>query len=534
MKLTNIILIFLFVLNIQLFSQTSSLDTWSIGTGISNFNMKGDLTSSSPNLGFYIYLNKMITPAFGFEIKTQILNMEGSSNDTFAEFPNSEKLKFEGDSFGGELNLVINFNGFFSNPPEKKLNFASYFGIGYHNYSTKLLDANTNEVLVNFNSFSDINGGKPRSIYYSTGLGLKYKFSERINFELRQSFNFNNEDHLDATISSNKSLEIFNTTQLGVVINLYRGKKVKVKKITKTDDVDDTSNLNIEEIVAKKLELYLIDSDGDSVIDLFDKEPNTDKNAIVYADGVAIDSDKDGVPDHLDKCPLIAGDGEDGCNDIVVTSTIVDVDQPKIITNQKIISVSRDNVEYTIGESDYRREKSVIDGIISNAKKGITEEIVVVTKPEKIDPRNVSNPNYEVIKKLNEKSIKHNIFELDNSVNLSSIEIAPIYPGCNDNETEQEKRNCLINKISTFALSNFNASQFSGLGLNKGTNLIRVIFVVDVNGKSKVYKTIGKWDDKIKQEANRVIQSLPTLTPGQLKGLPTPVKFSIEIPFNVK
>ena len=45
------------------------------------------------------------------------------------------------------------------------------------------------------------------------------------------------------------------------------------------------------------------DSDGDGVPDYLDKCPNTPKGVAVDASGCPIDSDGDGVPDYLDKCP---------------------------------------------------------------------------------------------------------------------------------------------------------------------------------------------------------------------------------------
>lgn len=46
-----------------------------------------------------------------------------------------------------------------------------------------------------------------------------------------------------------------------------------------------------------------IDSDGDGVPDYLDKCPNTPKGVKVDKDGCPLDSDGDGVPDYLDKCP---------------------------------------------------------------------------------------------------------------------------------------------------------------------------------------------------------------------------------------
>jgi OOP family OmpA-OmpF porin len=46
-----------------------------------------------------------------------------------------------------------------------------------------------------------------------------------------------------------------------------------------------------------------LDSDKDGVPDYLDKCPNTPSGVAVDKDGCPIDSDKDGVPDYLDKCP---------------------------------------------------------------------------------------------------------------------------------------------------------------------------------------------------------------------------------------
>ena len=47
----------------------------------------------------------------------------------------------------------------------------------------------------------------------------------------------------------------------------------------------------------------VIDSDGDGVPDSLDKCPDTPKGVKVDTNGCPIDSDGDGVPDYLDKCP---------------------------------------------------------------------------------------------------------------------------------------------------------------------------------------------------------------------------------------
>jgi OOP family OmpA-OmpF porin len=52
-----------------------------------------------------------------------------------------------------------------------------------------------------------------------------------------------------------------------------------------------------------KVEKVVKDSDGDGVPDDLDKCPNTPKGVKVDADGCPLDTDGDGVPDYLDQCP---------------------------------------------------------------------------------------------------------------------------------------------------------------------------------------------------------------------------------------
>jgi OOP family OmpA-OmpF porin len=67
------------------------------------------------------------------------------------------------------------------------------------------------------------------------------------------------------------------------------------------DDIASAAGMAgfVEKVFFEKV----MDSDGDGVPDDLDKCPNTPKGVKVDADGCPLDTDGDGVPDYLDKCP---------------------------------------------------------------------------------------------------------------------------------------------------------------------------------------------------------------------------------------
>jgi outer membrane protein OmpA-like peptidoglycan-associated protein len=305
------------------FSQQQNENSWSVGLGASNFIMHGDLTSANSaepnlfNIGFYAYIDKMITPVFGFEAKTQFSNMKGSAQD----FPgDTDNLRFEGTAFGAEFNTIINLSNIGQKVvASKKINFTSYFGIGFHTYNSKQYNLDTDELLIDFGDVS-FRSGNAKSIYFTTALGMNLRLTDKINLELRQSINFNNEDHLDATVSDKQQIESFFITQIGVNFKLNAKNKTLVTESNLDENI--TTIIEEKEPVKSQEKIELIDSDGDGVMDKFDKEPNTPEGVLVYGNGIAIDSDKDGFPDYKDDCPFVASKNNNGC----LKETIIDTD----------------------------------------------------------------------------------------------------------------------------------------------------------------------------------------------------------------
>ncbi|OAD45282.1 OmpA family protein [Polaribacter atrinae] len=295
------------------------INTWSVGGGFSNFIMHGDLRSIGVdddsnywNFGGYIYVDKMFNPILGLEFKATYTKMSGgvqsfSNGYSLRYVPNNiitdSDLRFEGRSYGAELNLIVSLTNMFQRNATK-WHAAGYFGVGYHQYDSALYKTDPtgttpDELLVDFGYNPDRNSvNEASSIFLSAQLGVKRRISRRVDLEFRTGMYFNNEDHLDAAVSDKQTWESFFVTSLGVVLKLEKKKEHIIWAPEKPAGT----------------EFEIIDTDGDGVMDQLDVEPNTPKGAMVYGNGQAVDTDGDGLPDYKDKCPLKYGPlSNEGC-----------------------------------------------------------------------------------------------------------------------------------------------------------------------------------------------------------------------------
>ena len=288
---------------------TAQTDSWSVGVGASNVIIRGDLINigkdsgkSEFNYGFNVFVDKMINPIFGVELMGQYFNMSGGSNisnsnlEGYNPLYTKEPLNnvyFKGTSLGGSLSAIINLTNLsnIKKANTRKFFVNTYFGAGLHYYDSKLYRATDNTVLVDFGK-SDKKSKNSSSSYFLAGIGFKYNLNSHLGMELRSTYNFNYEDHLDAAISSKQNQEHFIVTMLSLNYRFGSNKNKSSEEETKKE---------------VKKEISLLDTDKDGVIDEYDKDNKTPAGVKVYGDGTAVDTDKDGVPDSLDECPLAAG-----------------------------------------------------------------------------------------------------------------------------------------------------------------------------------------------------------------------------------
>lgn len=162
-----------------------------------------------------------------------------------------------------------------------------------------------------------------------------------------------------------------------------------------------------------------------------------------------------------------------------------------------------------------------------NISNNYTSEVTNQSSNDLIDAVNrFDNPT------ANKSAFIYKDNRLNIATNLNDLDNVPVYPGCEEIEDENARKNCLITKVSTFSNENFNTKVISRP--KRGFNYIRVIFLVDKNGNSEAVKISGDWDKSIQNEVKRVIASLPKMKPGLLNNQPKNIKYSFRLPFIVK
>lgn len=110
------------------------------------------------------------------------------------------------------------------------------------------------------------------------------------------------------------------------------------------------------------------------------------------------------------------------------------------------------------------------------------------------------------------------------------IENAPIFPGCENEKTEKEKRECFQYQMLKHIQKNFRYPEMAQeMGLE---GRVSVMFTVQTDGSIGNIRLRGP-HKSLETEAARIISKLPRLTPGKQRGTAVKVPYSIPITFKL-
>lgn len=116
--------------------------------------------------------------------------------------------------------------------------------------------------------------------------------------------------------------------------------------------------------------------------------------------------------------------------------------------------------------------------------------------------------------------------EVLDDVPFAIIENVPVYPGCKG--TNAEKKKCMVDKIRKHVNRKYNTGLAGDLGLSPGKKRVYVQFKIDKKGNIVNVRARGP-HKRLEKEAIRVVQLLPSMTPGKQRGRPVGVKYTLPI-----
>lgn len=142
-----------------------------------------------------------------------------------------------------------------------------------------------------------------------------------------------------------------------------------------------------------------------------------------------------------------------------------------------------------------------------------------------------TSQDVEIIAEV-EDIVEEEIEEEIEEVPFAVIENVPVYPGCENERTNDAKKSCMSEKVATFINRKFDKDLAADLGLS-GRQRIMVQFKIDQNGKVTEVRARAP-HPRLEREAVNVVQSLPNMTPGKQRGKPVAVLYSLPIIFDIQ
>jgi len=120
--------------------------------------------------------------------------------------------------------------------------------------------------------------------------------------------------------------------------------------------------------------------------------------------------------------------------------------------------------------------------------------------------------------------------ESKETVPFIAIEKVPVFPGCQG--TQEELKKCFSESIKKFVVKRFDNSLANQLGLSEGKKRMVVLFKIDEKGNAIDVKAKSP-HPRITKEIKSIVEELPKMTPGNQRGNPVRVSFTLPVVFIV-
>jgi outer membrane protein OmpA-like peptidoglycan-associated protein len=324
---------------------------WSLGLQLSPTHTMSDADNIQLGFAYGLHVKYSVSQSFGLKIQGNLGTLKGNREDhdisgNKADGRNSTSgadNRADGKNTFNAGNQAPSDDSYFFKNNFKEVSVTTVFTLGNISFLRPL----RNWQLFLFTGFgtiwSDVQGefGDPQDArnYYATfgdnyfnvvrdgqgtiqnakttyegrnftvpfGFGVKRNLGRVLDLGLEYRMNYTRSDNLDAfsfPVWRNRYADFYGL--LGIQASFKLGGKDNIKDhydwLNPVESIYKT--MDSLEKIGEKVELLLVDSDGDGVADYYDTEPETEEGAWAWGNGVAADIDGDKVPDFRDDQPF--------------------------------------------------------------------------------------------------------------------------------------------------------------------------------------------------------------------------------------
>ncbi|TKC55848.1 OmpA family protein [Pedobacter hiemivivus] len=294
----------------KVFGGRGQYRTWSIGVNggvLSPFVAIGgtnDFKNAEVNLGYGISLKKQLGHAFGIEGNIFRGKISGTNKDILPSGIQNGTKDFETEiGYSADIRGVVNVATVDFLRRENSVNFYVSAGYGLIAYAPKVTLGSgavvdwKDQAMGSTTDRHDDAKTYVKEAYIPVGVGVKFKVSERVAFNLGYTMHFLDGDNLDGVYANGASnKDKFSYGYAGLEFSLGSKSKPALEWVNPLalmyDELKDPSLRNEVEAlktrvsaVEQSIEGLKKDSDGDGVSDQFDKCPGTPAGTAVDGSG---------------------------------------------------------------------------------------------------------------------------------------------------------------------------------------------------------------------------------------------------------
>lgn len=204
---------------------------------------------------------------------------------------------------------------------------------------------------------------------------------------------------------------------------------------------------------------------------------------------------------------------------------------PLMLAMMTYVSCSQDPVGSEEEKEANAQEKlEQIKAIVNNGTE--------MTAEDKEEIKEIlSTISMEELEKARNKSEKVQVQKLKEATSgvgdipFAVIDEVPVFPGCETFELNEDRKKCMTDKVNELVTKNFNTSLGQELNLT-GINRVYVQFKINAVGAVEIMGVRAK-HPQLEEEARRVVNMIPAMTPGKQQGKEVGVLYSLPITFRV-